>query len=380
MAGLLARYADHLAALDRKGRRRALMPQAGLDFSSNDYLGLAASAELAAAVAAALARGVPPGAGGSRLLRGNHAEHEALEAEAAELFGAKRMLYFAGGYVANLALFSTLPQGGDLIINDALIHASVHAGLQGSRATLRTTPHNDPGAVEAAIRDWRAEGGTGRVWIAAESLYSMDGDQAPLTDLAAIADRHDAFLIIDEAHATGVHGPAGRGLAAGLEGRENVIVVHTCGKALGSAGALIGADPVLCDYLVNRARPFIYATAPSPLQAATVRAGLGIMRAQPERRAALRDRIALANAALAGRLGRATSGTQIIPVPVGDNDRARRIAARLQSDGFDIRAIRPPTVPIGTARLRISVTLNTSATDIGCMADAVAGALDEDRP
>lgn len=380
MTGLLARCADHLAALDRKGRRRALVPPAGLDFSSNDYLGLAGSAELAAAVAAALARGVPPGAGGSRLLRGNHAEHEALEAEAAAFFGAKRMLYFAGGYVANLALFSTLPQGGDLILHDALIHASVHAGLQGSRAAVRSTAHNDTGAVEAAIRGWRAEGGRGQVWIAAESLYSMDGDRAPLADLAAVAARHDAVLVIDEAHATGVHGPDGRGLAAGLEGRENVIVLHTCGKALGSAGALVGADPVLCDYLVNRARPFIYATAPAPLQAATVRAALGLLRSQPERRAALHDRIALANAALAGRLGRATSGTQIVPVAVGDNDRARRIAARLQSDGFDIRAIRPPTVPVGTARLRLSVTLNTSAEDIGRMAEAVAAALNEDQP
>ncbi len=384
MAADLARFAEALERLAHKGRRRQLIARAGLDFSSNDYLGLAASPELAAAVMAALQRGVQVGAGGSRLLRGNHPEHEALEEQAAAFFGARRVLYMGAGFAANHALFSTLPGRGDLVVHDALIHASVHAGLQGSRATVRAAAHNDATAVEDRVRDWRAGGGKGQVWIAVESLYSMDGDQAPLADLAAIADRHDAFLVVDEAHATGVHGPDGRGLAAdtnaGLEGRENVIILHTCGKALGSAGALVAADPVICDMLVNRARPFIYATAPSPLQAATVAAALRILHDDPARRDALWSRIDLANRTLADALGQPTSGSQIIPILTGGNDRTARIAARLQAQGFDIRAIRPPTVPVGSARLRISVTLNVMPDDITLMASATARALEEERP
>lgn len=370
-AGLAERCAAQLLAAERKGRRRALAARVGLDFSSNDYLGLAGSGALAEAVRGALDRGVPVGAGGSRLLRGNHAEHEALEAEAAAHFGAARMLYFGGGYQANLALFSTLPQPGDLVVHDALIHASVHAGLAGSRAQVIATPHNDAGAVADALGRWREDGATGQAFVAVESLYSMDGDRAPLHDLADIAARHGATLVVDEAHATGVHGAGGRGLAAELEGRAGIISLHTCGKALGASGALIGADPVICDFLVNRARPFIYATAPSPLQAATVRAALRLA-ADEGLRTRLHHRTALANRLLSDRLGTATSGSQIVPILIGDNARAARIAAALQADGFDIRAIRPPTVPAGTARLRISVTLNTTEEDIARMADAVA--------
>ena len=144
--------------------------------------------------------------------------------------------------------------------------------------------HNDAEAFEDAIKDWRVAGGTGTPWIAVESLYSMDGDRAPLDDLAAIATRHEGVLIIDEAHATGVLGPMGRGLGTHLEGRDNVIALHTCGKALGAMGALVAGPQVLCDYLVNRSRPFIYATAPSPLMAAIVRAALVICRFDTARR------------------------------------------------------------------------------------------------
>lgn len=377
MATLLPdRCASQLQALTLKGRRRTLAAQAGLDFSSNDYLGLASSPDLAAAAADALARGVPVGAGGSRLLRGNHPEHEALEAEAAIHFGTHRMLYFGGGYQANLALFSALPQAGDLVIHDALIHASVHAGLSGSRARVLAFAHNDATAADDALRQWRADGGRGQAFLAVESIYSMDGDCAPLTDLVDIAIRHDATLVIDEAHATGVHGTGGRGFATGLDGRASIITLHTCGKALGGVGALVGADPAVCEFLVNRARPFIYSTAPSPLQAAIVRTALHLA-ANPERRASLAARIAFANRQIADRLQQATSGSQIIPILIGDNARAARVAATLQDQGFDIRAIRPPTVPAGTARLRISITMNTTMDDISCMTSAVALAMSE---
>src|SRR5882757_3318157 len=203
-----------LRDLENRGRLRSLRGRAGIDFTSNDYLGLAESAELRQAAAAAIARGVPVGAGGSRLLRGNHPEHEALEAEAAAYFGAETALYFGGGYVANLAIFSTLPQTGDIVLHDELIHASVHEGLRRGRSDFVGVPHNNVDAFDAAIVRWRAAGGNGRPWLAVESLYSMDGDSPDLVELLAGADRHEAMLVIDEAHATGVLGPQGRGLAA----------------------------------------------------------------------------------------------------------------------------------------------------------------------
>nr|WP_156771356.1 8-amino-7-oxononanoate synthase [Labrys sp. WJW] len=374
----LARYAARLGQFERKGRRRVLAPQSGIDFSSNDYLGLASSSRLREAVVSAVDRCVPAGAGGSRLLRGNHPEHEALEVEAATFFGSERMLYFNGGYTANLAALSTLPQRGDLVVHDALIHASAHAGIAAGRAAAVAVPHNDVAAFEQAIRAWRAAGGSGHPWIVVESLYSMDGDIAPLAELMALADAHDGFLYVDEAHATGVHGPGGRGFAAALEGRDNVVVLHTCGKALGSSGALIGAGAVLCDVLVNHAAPFIYATAPSPLQAVLVREALHALADEPERRERELALIAFANRLLVERLGIATSGSQILPVIIGDNERCLAVAERMQADGFDIRAIRPPTVPAGTARLRIAITLNVDEEAIAQMVERLAMVMAED--
>lgn len=365
------RHATVLRGLARRDRLRRLSPARGLDFASNDYLGLAGSPRLSAAVSAALAEGTPVGAAGSRLLRGNAPEFEALEAAAASFFHAERALFFGGGYLANFALLTTLPQKDDLLILDALVHASAHEGARAGRARVAEVPHNDVDAVEDAVTRWRKAGGTGRPWIAVESLYSMDGDRAPLGELVALADRHDAFLCIDEAHATGVLGLEGRGLAHDLEGRENVVVLHTCGKALGCAGALVTAPAVLCDFLINRCRPFIYATAPSPLTAVAVLEALAILRDEPERRERLARRVALAGREIEARCGVPASGSQIQPVVVGGNARAMALATALQDRGFDIRGIRPPTVPEGTARLRISLTLNVEEAEILLMVDAL---------
>ncbi|NRP70005.1 8-amino-7-oxononanoate synthase [Ensifer psoraleae] len=376
----LVRYERTLAGLERKGRRRALAPQHGVDFTSNDYLALAQSPRLKAAIAAAIERGVPVGAGGSRLLRGNHPEHEALEAEAAEFFGTSRTLFFGNGYTANVALFSTLPQRADIIVHDALIHASAHDGITASKAEAVAVPHNDVDAFADAIRTWRDGGGKGHPWIAVESLYSMDGDRAPLAELAALAERHDGLLVIDEAHATGVFGPGGRGFSASLEGRDNIVVLHTCGKALGVSGALLGANATLCDYLVNRARGFIYSTAPSPLTAAAVREAFRTLADEPQRRAAFDELRIFANEALAAALGIESSGSQILPVMIGDNPRAVRIAARLRAESFDIRAIRPPTVAEGTARLRIAITLNVDRSAVAEMLERLKIAIVEEQP
>jgi 8-amino-7-oxononanoate synthase len=373
----LAPYQADLDALRERGRFRALAGRTGIDFASNDYLGLAESQEYREAARAALSRGVPLGAGGSRLLRGNHPEHEALEAEAARFFGAESALLFGAGFSANEALLSTLPQRGDLILYDDLIHASAHEGMRLSRAESFAVAHNDAGAFEEAIRTFKGEG---RAWIVVESLYSMDGDMAPLDALAEIAARRGAFLLIDEAHATGVLGPGGRGLAHGLEGRDNVITLHTCGKALGLSGALVCLPRVLREFLINRGRNFIFATAPSPLLAASIRAALAIIERADDRRAALAARVARAGEALRRLAGIAPSGTHIQPVIVGSDDRAMLLAGRMRARGYDIRAIRPPTVPDGSARLRVSLTLNASEAQFDAMIALLARELERLPP
>ncbi|HEX8446607.1 MAG TPA: 8-amino-7-oxononanoate synthase [Sphingomonas sp.] len=373
MSILSAHHAD-LTALSARGRGRRLVARAGIDLASNDYLGLASAPALSAAVADALARGVPIGSGGSRLLRGNHPEHEALEAEAAAFFGSESALYLSSGYAANAALFATLPQTGDLIVHDALIHASAHEGMRIGRAERRSVDHNDVDAFADAIVGWRAGGGTGRVWIAVESLYSMDGDRAPLADLAHLAVAHDAFLLIDEAHATGVFGRDGRGLADGFDGRDDVIVLRTCGKALGCEGALVCAPRIVRDFLVNRARAFIFSTAPSPLMAAAVRAALRLLVTEPARRTRLAALVAHAGLRL-GPLGATITGSQILPLILGDDRHTMQVADRLQAAGYDVRGIRPPTVPVGTARLRLSITHNLDHAALDRLAGAMVQAL-----
>ena len=365
-----------LADLEARGRLRRLSPRRGRDFSSNDYLGLATSERLATGIGAAIARGVPVGSGGSRLLRGNHPEHEALEAAAASFFGSEAALYFSSGFAANAALLASLPQPADLIVHDALIHASAHDGMRLGRAATISVQHNDPDAFDSAIVGWRADGGRGRPWIAVESLYSMDGDRAPLEALMAIADRHDAFLLVDEAHAVGVFGRDGRGLAEAFDGRDNVVVLRTCGKALGCEGALVCAPATIRDFLVNRARPFIFSTAPSPLMAAAVREALRVLVDEPERRAALQKLVAHANRRL-GPLGVPMTGSQILPLVLGEDGPAMALAAHLQALDLDVRGVRPPTVPVGTARVRISITLNVAPADIDALADALGSGLRE---
>ncbi|HET6537025.1 MAG TPA: 8-amino-7-oxononanoate synthase [Sphingopyxis sp.] len=375
-SSLFAAHHHDLAALAAENRLRRLIPQAGADFASNDYLALANSPLLRRAVTDALESGIPVGSGGSRLLRGNHPEHEALEEAAARHYQSEAALYFSTGFAANAAFFATLPQRGDLILYDAYIHASVHDGMKASRAERRAARHNDVDDFEAQIRDWRHAGGKGTIWISIESLYSMDGDIAPLADFAALADRHDAILIVDEAHGSGVYGPGGIGLAHALAGRLNLITLHTCGKALGCEGALICGPRIICDFLINRGRPFIFSTAPSPLMAYAVRAALHLLASDPQRQSRLQGLVAHAESRLAA-LGLPASGSQILPILIGDNGRTMALAASLQQAGFDVRGIRPPTVPHGTARLRLAITLNVDEKKINAVTDHLAAAMED---
>lgn len=368
-------FRDQLAALDTAGRKRRLSLPAGRDFSSNDYMGLARSPFLKAVAQAAIANGIAHGSGGSRLLGGNHPEHEALEAFAATHYGAEASLFFGSGFAANSALFATLPQTGDLVLYDQLIHASVHDGMKLGRAAFKAFRHNDCNAVEAEILAWRGSGGTGTIWIAVESLYSMDGDRAPLADLARIAEAHDAILVIDEAHAVGVFGDRGIGLAGTLGQRENVLILRTCGKALGGEGGLLTMPAILRDFFINRARPFIFSTAPSPLTAHLAHQAIVHLAENPSLQSALADHVALARGCFAGLNLSHGQDSQIFPVVLGDDDVAVAVATLLQTKGFDVRAIRPPTVPAGTARLRISLTLNVTQEDIRNLASTLREAL-----
>lgn len=362
-----------LARLSAASRLRRLIPQEGADFSSNDYLGLASSGLLADAARAALDRGVPVGSGGSRLLRGNQPEHEALEAEAAAFYGHEAALFLPTGYTANSALFATLPQTGDLILHDELVHASAHEGMRLSRAPAQAFAHNDVEAAARALSRYRLDGGKGRVWLAVESLYSMDGDRAPLDDLMALADANDAVLVVDEAHATGVFGEAGKGLSAHLGRRDNLIVLRTLGKALGCEGALLGLPRVARDFMINRARGLIFSTAPSPLMAAIARAAIRLAAERDDLREGLWQRVRLAESLLAP-LGAAVSGSQVLPVIIGDDARTMALAGRLQAEGLDVRGIRPPTVQEGTSRLRVSITNNAGLEDIARLAAVLESA------
>ena len=375
---VLELWRQDLEALAKRARLRNLFPREGLDFSSNDYLGLSESKKFKEIVANALTRDIPIGATGSRLLRGNHSEHEALEAEAAKFFHSESALFFASGYSANQALLSTLPQQNDLIFYDVLIHASAHDGMRLSRAGHALFPHNDINFLDQAIRDWRNKNSAGTPWIIVESLYSMDGDFAPLQDLAGIAEKNEAFLIIDEAHATGVFGPNGRGLAHFLEGAPNIITLHTCGKALGVSGGLVCLSKTLKNFLINRARNFIFATAPSPLIAACVRSALRYISENDDRRCQLIAHIEHTRNCLSFLSYPGPTNSQIQPIIIGSDAQALKLAERLQGQGYDIRAIRPPTVPEDSARLRISVTLNVTENQISEMSSRLRDLIEKE--
>lgn len=329
---LEARVRAHLAEMDRAGLRRTLRPPAGMDLSSNDYLGLARHARIVERMAEAV-RQWGAGSTGSRLLRGDREAFEAVEERFARFKGAERALYFSSGYLANLAVLTTFPEADDVLFSDVLNHASIIDGMRLSRAARRVYSH---GMIPQAQGQF----------VVTESLFSMDGDFASLGELAGVG----ANLIVDEAHAVGIFGARGSGWIE-ESGADAFLSVNPAGKALGVAGAFVCGPAWAIEYLVQRARMFIFSTAPPPAVAAALDAALDVIRDEPERRVRVRQ---LARH-LRARLGLPESDSPIVPVIVGGNERAVALAQALQSEGFDVRAIRPPTVPAGTARLRVSV-------------------------
>ena len=358
--------------LKAHGRYRSLQSAQGIDLTSNDYLGMRAHPALRVAALEALEAGMEVGAGGSRLLRGHMDEHAQLEDFAARYFGAGGALFFATGFQANYALFTTLPSRHDVIIFDELVHASVRDGIKASNAKSIKVPHNDLDGFKDALKRVRARNEESIIWLAVESVYSMDGDLAPLKELYKLAQQYGAILIVDEAHGTGIFGENGRGLSEGLD-HENVITLHTCGKAIGVAGGLICASKTIIDTLINTARPFIYSTAPPPLQAHLVQKSLEILAAEPQRRARLFELIEYSKTIFSVSNIR----SQIIPFIIGDDAAAVKTAAKLQNEGFDVRAIRPPTVPEGTARLRISLSTNLDEKTLDEFANALNACMEK---
>lgn len=361
---LLAELEGELADLARRDRLRSLACVPGVNLYSNDYLGLSESPELKRALIAGIERSKRVSATGSRLLSGHAPEWDELEEEFARFAGTEAALFFSSGYAANIGLLASVLRRDDVAFSDELNHASLIDGIRLSSARRVVYPHRDLDALERALEKYRSK--RCRKLIVTESVFSMDGDRAPIQEMLELADRYGAELVVDEAHATGVHGPAGRGLVAALGAERRVFaIVHTCGKALACAGAFVCGAASLRTYLINRARTFIFSTALPPYLAHQVRAALELARGMDLERSSLLENATNFAGALrgAGFDVRATS-SQIVPVVLGEDAAALRVSEELTRAGFAVRAIRPPTVPEGQSRLRLSLTCRVSAADL----------------
>lgn len=385
MTGLDDTLGPRLAQLDARHLRRALQtissapgPRVRLDdrevlqFCSNDYLGLAADPRLKQAAVDAVSR-LGSGAGSSRLVSGTSDIHADLERALAELKGVEAALVFTSGYQANIGAISALMGPGDAIFSDERNHASLIDGCRLSRASIGVYRHVD---VEHLDQLLAAAPSQGQRLIVTESVFSMDGDVAPLRDLVDLARRWDAWILVDEAHATGVFGERGGGVVEELGlAAEIDVQIGTLGKALGSMGAFAAGSRALVDWLTNVARTFIYTTALSPPAVAAARVAVDVVRREPERRQRLWNHATTMRSRLADhgfRLGPTQS--PIVPLLVGDDERALSLSAELLQRDVLVPAIRPPTVPPGTSRLRVVPTATHSSDDIEAALEAFAAA------
>ncbi len=374
-------FAAALAALDaahlRRRRRVVSGPQGAemtvdgehvLAFASNDYLGLANHPAIAEAAVAAIGKhGV--GASASHLISGHHEEHEALEAELAAFVGAERALYFSTGYMANSGIVPALAGRGDAIFSDELNHACLIDGARLSRADLHVYPHNDMAALDAALRTSPAA----HKLILSDAVFSMDGDVAPLADLVALCERHDALLLLDDAHGFGVLGPHGEGTPAHLGIRsDRLLYLGTLGKAAGVSGAFVAGRADIVEWLVQRTRTYIFTTATPPLLAAAVRASLRVIREDDWRRDLLRAHAARMRTRVAGLPWTLLpSDCAIQPLVIGGNAETMHVMEQLRARGIWAPGIRPPTVPEGTGRLRISLSAAHTTAHIDALCDAL---------
>ncbi len=357
--------------------------KACINFCSNDYLGLAADPRVAEAARAALSRG-GTGSGAAALVSGYNREHAQLEEELADFVQRPRALLFSTGWAANLGVLRGLLTRDDVLVADELNHASLIDGGRLSGAHYRRVAHAQLPAFEAALSapaGIDAYGRSGHKYVVSDSVFSMDGDCADLPALARLSRRADATLMVDDAHGFGVLGPDGRGsvIAAGLSVDDLPIYVATLGKSLGAAGAFVAGSEALIEFLIQRARSWVFSTAPPPAISAAARAALRIVRDEPERRQRLFENIEQLRSGAAARgiaLGLdgslATTPTPILPLILGDEARAVALSRHLFERGFWVAAIRPPTVPVGTARLRITLSSAHTPQQIEALLDAIA--------
>src|SRR3984893_15059890 len=341
---LLGELQAGLRELESRSQRRRLAEISGVNLCSNDYLGLADNPALKQSVIEALTKATRVAGTGSRLLSGHAAVWNELEEEFAAFAGSEAALYFGSGYAANIGLLTSLAGKNDVIFSDTLNHASIIHGIRLSGARKIIYSHRDLNPLEASLKENQSK--PGRKLIVTETVFSMSGDGAPIGEIVALAEKYGANVIVDEAHATAVHGPAGRGIAEQFLTDERVFcAMHTCGKALASAGAFICGSAVLREHLINRARTFIFSTAMPPYMADQIRAALRLALGMDAERAELILRSQNFAQSLQ-RDGWETLGTttQIVPAVTGPNDPAAAAADLLQHAGFAVRAIRPPTV------------------------------------
>ncbi|MES2251036.1 MAG: 8-amino-7-oxononanoate synthase [Pseudomonadota bacterium] len=407
MLRLLERLQDEITSLDARSLRRrrqiaetacapeqiltlagATAPRTMLGFSSNDYLGLAAHPALAEALAEGAAR-YGTGSGGSHLILGHSRAHAQLEERLGEWMAPHipdaRSLFFCTGYMANLAVLSALGDGEAVIFSETLNHASLIDGARLARARVERYPHCDLQALDAQLAACDAPVKI----IVSDAVFSMDGHIAPVAGLLALAEQHDAWLVIDDAHGFGVLGATGRGALQALALRsERLVLIGTLGKAAGVSGAFVAAHRTVIDFLVQRARPYIFTTAAPPAVAHALLTSLALIEGEEgmRRRAQLRARITQLRNGLRqvlpadGSAWLADSPTAIQPLIVGDNARAMQTMERLDAHGLRVGAIRPPTVPAGTARLRIALSASHTEADVARLIDALGEALAEPWP
>jgi len=378
----------HLDTLRTSGLDRALRLPSGIDLSSNDYLNVSRHPSIVERFVECVRR-EGCGSTGSRLLRGERDAFAQVERRFAAFKRAARALFFSSGYLANLGVLTTLIEEGDIAFSDQANHASLIDGLRLSKGRTVVFPHNDAGALRTKMQReqdaWRGQpsaggiGTPGITFVVVESVYSMDGDRAPLAEYAEMCRSTGAVLIVDEAHAVGLYGERGSGLIedAGLD-HAHCVSINTAGKALGVAGAWVAGPAVVIDYLLQRARPFVFSTAPPPALAGALEASLDLVEREPERRQRVSGLASFLRARLGDHgIGVGASASQIVPIVIGDNDRAVAVARAVQAQGFDVRAIRPPSVPDGTARLRVSVNAGLSRDVLDRFVQTVAVAIRE---
>lgn len=350
------RTKQYLEEIESKGLRRSLQTPHGIDLSSNDYLKLSAHPRIKEAMIKAIEE-EGCGATASRLLRGERECFAAIEKRFAAFKQTESSLFFGSGYAANLGLLATFLEEGDVVFSDELNHASLIDGIRLSKSKRVIFKHANVNDLKKLIDETPCEG---QRFLVTESLFSMDGDIAPLDEYADLCRETSTALIVDDAHAVGIYGETGSGLVEEFGIEDNVFLsMNGCGKALGASGAFVcGADWAI-DYMIQRARSFIFSTAPPPSVAAAIDAALDVIKEEPERRLRLFHLSKFLRDALGENgLDVADSTSQIISVIIGESEKAVAYSKRLQEAGFDVRAIRPPTVPVNTARLRVSLNID----------------------